>query len=45
MQTTLEWGIYFAIVGFLFSLALYVWRKERINGIEGVSDPPTNSIQ
>ena len=33
LQTTLEWGIYFAIVGFLFSLALYIWRKERTTGI------------
>jgi len=26
---TLEWGIYFAIVAYLFILALYVWRKHR----------------
>ena len=29
MRVTLEWAIYFAIVGYLFVLALYVWRKEK----------------
>jgi len=29
MSVTLEWAIYFAIVGYMFILALYVWRKER----------------
>jgi hypothetical protein len=29
MVVTLEWAIYFSIVGYLFILALYVWRKER----------------
>lgn len=29
MQVTLEWAIYFAIVSYMFTLALYVWRKER----------------
>jgi hypothetical membrane protein len=29
MRITLEWAIYFAIIGYLFGLALYVWRKER----------------
>jgi len=28
MVVTLEWAIYFAIVGYLFILALYVWRRE-----------------
>lgn len=28
MSVTLEWAIYFAIVGYLLTLALYVWRKE-----------------
>ncbi|KXH71049.1 MAG: hypothetical protein AM326_03965 [Candidatus Thorarchaeota archaeon SMTZ-45] len=28
MSATLEWAIYFAIVGYLLTLALYVWRKE-----------------
>ena len=29
MRITLEWAIYFAIVSYLFILALYVWRKEK----------------
>jgi len=29
MRVTLEWAIYFAIVSFLFILALYVWNKEK----------------
>ena len=29
MRITLEWAIYFAIVSYLFILALYVWNKER----------------
>jgi len=29
MRVTLEWAIYFAIVSYLFILALYVWRKEK----------------
>ena len=29
MRTALEWAIYFAIVGYLLVLALYVWRKEK----------------
>ncbi|MDH4215258.1 MAG: hypothetical protein OEV85_15190, partial [Candidatus Thorarchaeota archaeon] len=29
MFVTLEWAIYFSIVGYLFIIALYVWRKER----------------
>ncbi len=29
MSTTLEWAIYFAIVSYMFILALHVWRKER----------------
>jgi hypothetical membrane protein len=28
MRTTLEWAIYFAIVSYLFILALYAWRRE-----------------
>ncbi len=42
---TFEWGIYFAIVGFLFLLALYVWRKEKVTGTYSGSDPFTHSIQ
>jgi hypothetical membrane protein len=29
MVTTLEWGIYFAIIGYLLAMAVYVWNKER----------------
>jgi hypothetical membrane protein len=29
MWITLEWGIYWAIVGYLLVLSLYVWRKEK----------------
>ena len=29
MRITLEWAIYFAIVSYLFILALYVWNKEK----------------
>ena len=29
MRITLEWAIYFAIVGYLLLLSIYVWRKER----------------
>jgi hypothetical membrane protein len=29
MRITLEWAIYWAIVGYLLVLSLYVWRKER----------------
>jgi len=29
---TLEWAIYFAIIGYLLLIALYVWRNERIVG-------------
>ncbi len=29
MKVTLEWTIYFAIVSYMFILALYVWRKEK----------------
>jgi hypothetical membrane protein len=29
MSVTLEWAIYFAIVGYLLIVALYVWRKEK----------------
>jgi len=29
MVVTLEWAIYFSIVGYLLILSLYVWRKER----------------
>ena len=29
MRVTLEWAIYFAIVLYMFSMALYVWNKER----------------
>ena len=29
MVVTLEWAIYFSIVGYLLVLSLYVWRKER----------------
>jgi hypothetical protein len=29
MRVVLEWAIYFAIVGYMFALALYIWRKER----------------
>ncbi|MHA2026907.1 MAG: DUF998 domain-containing protein [Candidatus Thorarchaeota archaeon] len=29
MRITLEWAIYFAIIGYLLLLSLYVWRKER----------------
>ncbi|TFH01192.1 MAG: DUF998 domain-containing protein [Candidatus Thorarchaeota archaeon] len=32
LRVTLEWAIYFAIVSYMFILALYVWRKER-NGV------------
>jgi hypothetical membrane protein len=28
MVPTLEWGIYFAIVGYLFALSVYVWNRE-----------------
>jgi hypothetical membrane protein len=28
-RTTLEWAIYFAIIGYLFAIALYVWIKGR----------------
>jgi len=28
MVTTLEWSIYFAIIGYLLAMAYYVWRKE-----------------
>ncbi len=30
LRITLEWGIYFAIVGYLLVIAIYVWRKERV---------------
>ena len=30
MRVTLEWAIYFAIVLYMFSIALYAWKKERI---------------
>ncbi|MFX1601929.1 MAG: DUF998 domain-containing protein [Promethearchaeota archaeon] len=34
MVPTLEWGIYFAIVGFLLALSVFVWNKEsRVSGI------------
>jgi hypothetical membrane protein len=29
MRITLEWAIYWAIVGYLLVLSLYVWRKEK----------------
>lgn len=29
MRVTLEWAIYFAIVGYLFVIALFVWRKKK----------------
>jgi hypothetical protein len=29
MVPTLEWGIYFAIVGYLFALSVFVWNKEK----------------
>jgi hypothetical protein len=29
MRLTLEWAIYWAIVGYLLVLSLYVWRKEK----------------
>ncbi|MCJ7817928.1 MAG: hypothetical protein MUP60_03675, partial [Candidatus Thorarchaeota archaeon] len=29
MRITLEWAIYFAIVSYMFVLALYVWNKEK----------------
>ena len=29
MRITLEWAIYWAIIGYLLVLALYVWRKEK----------------
>ena len=29
MRITLEWAIYFAIIGYLLVLSLYVWRKEK----------------
>ena len=29
MRLTLEWGVYWAIVGYLLALTLSVWRKER----------------
>jgi hypothetical protein len=29
MRLTLEWSIYWAIVGYLLALTIYVWRKER----------------
>ncbi|MFW9787035.1 MAG: DUF998 domain-containing protein [Candidatus Thorarchaeota archaeon] len=31
IRITLEWAIYWAIVGYLLILSLYVWRKERGN--------------
>ncbi|MFX1604642.1 MAG: DUF998 domain-containing protein [Promethearchaeota archaeon] len=34
MRITLEWAIYFAIVGYLLTLSLYVWKKEK-----GVENP------
>jgi hypothetical membrane protein len=30
MRITLEWAIYWAIVGYLLVLSLYVWKKEKI---------------
>jgi hypothetical membrane protein len=29
MRLTLEWGIYWAIIGYLLVLSLYVWRREK----------------
>jgi hypothetical protein len=29
MLPTLEWPIYFAIVGYLLFISIYVWRKEK----------------
>ena len=29
MRLTLEWGIYWAIVGYLLAISFYVWRKEK----------------
>lgn len=29
MRISLEWAIYWAIIGYLFVLSLYVWRKEK----------------
>jgi hypothetical protein len=29
MAVTLEWAIYFSILGYLFAMALYIWKKER----------------
>ncbi len=37
MVPTLEWGIYFAIVGYLFALSVFVWNKEkRVSGTQNV---------
>ena len=37
MVPTLEWGIYFAIIGYLLVLSVFVWNREtRVSGIRSV---------